>query len=425
MASGTYNREVMTRSQQGIHDIRIRACIEILMMATLLAFMSACATQSYKYERTSSYPVRDRAVTQIQGDFTVSASVPGREEAAAIFGVPLYKRGIQPVWLEIENNSPQRVRFAPTGIDKDYFSPLEVSYMHRKGFTKNARKEMDRRFYNSALPRQIPAGETRAGYVFTNASPGTKSFNIDLFSGHTDHSFAFFVTVPGFIPDHSEVDFYSLYAPSERIDLDQAGLRNALLEQAPSTSDISGQQQGMPVGLVIVGDGIDVLKALLRAGWFESSSQRDEEQLEKAHYLYGRIPDAVFRIQHSKKRERNELYLWLSPMQVDGKPVWLAHITHFIGQRTQLEQAIFGTRIDPDIDDGRSYFLQNVWYSQSLAKAAWLKVREANSIDDTRMDFNGSEYFTDGFMIVAWLSGKPVSLLEVVNLDWDDPPGLQ
>jgi hypothetical protein len=97
MASGTYNREVMTRSQQGIHDIRIRACIEILMMATLLAFMSACATQSYKYERTSSYPVRDRAVTQTQGDFTVSASVPGREEAAAIFGVPLYKRGIQPL----------------------------------------------------------------------------------------------------------------------------------------------------------------------------------------------------------------------------------------------------------------------------------------------------------------------------------------
>jgi len=392
------------------------------MVASLLLFITACATQSYKYERTSSFPVRDRAVTQTQGDFRISASVPGQDEAMAIFGVPLYKRGIQPVWLEIENNSPQRVRFAPTGLDKDYFSPLEVSYMHRKGFTKEARKEMDRRFYNSALPRQIPAGESRAGYVFTHASPGTKSFNIDLFSGGNGYSFAFFVTVPGFTPDHSEVDFASLYAPAERVDLDQEGLRNALLEQALRTSDQSGQKEGMPLGLAIIGDGIDVLKALLRAGWFESSSQRDEEQLAKAHYLYGRVPDAVFRIQHSKKRERNELYLWLSPMRVDGKPVWLAHIAHFIGQRTQLEQAIFGTRIDPDIDDGRNYFLQNVWYSQSLAKAAWLNLGRATPIEDAGVDFNGSEYFTDGFLILAWLSGEPVSQLETVNLEWDDPP---
>jgi len=403
----------------------MRAFIKNLMMAYLLVFMSACATQSYQFERTSSFPVRERAVTQIQGDFRISASVPGEDEAVAIFGVPLYRRGIQPVWLEIENNSSQRVRFAPTGLDRDYFSPLEVSYMHRKGFSKEARAEMDRRFYNSALPRQIPAGESRAGYVFTHTSPGTKSFNIDLFSSGSDFSFAFFITVPGFVPDHSEVDFDSLYTPSERKDLDQEGLRNALLEQVPFTTDRSGQQPGMPLGLVIVGDGIEVLKALLRAGWFESSAQRDEEQLAKAQYLFGRVPDAVFRIQHSKKRERNELYLWMSPMRVDGKPVWLAHITHFIGQRTQLEQAIFGTRIDPDIDDGRNYFLQNVWYSQSLEKVAWLNAGKAISIEGAQVDFNGSEYFTDGFMIIAWLSGEPVSILEATTLNWDDPPFLQ
>ena len=112
-------------------------------------------------------------------------------------------------------------------------------------------------------------------------------------------------------------------------------------------------------------------------------------------------------------------------MRVDGKPVWLAHIAHFIGQRTELEQAIFGTRIDPDIDDGRNYFMQNVWYSQSLAQTAWLNLGRATSIEDARVDFNGSKYFTDGFLILAWLSGEPVSLLETVNLNWDDPPFLQ
>ena len=284
---------------------------------------------------------------------------------------------------------------------------------------------MDKRFHGSALPRQIPAGETRAGYVFTHASPGTKSFNIDLFSANIDHNFAFFVTVPGFVPDHAEVDFKSLYAPSDLLEYDHDGLRRALMESPMATKDQSGQKSGLPVSIVVVGEGIDVLKALLRAGWYESPSIRTEEQLAKAHYLFGRVPDAVFRIQRNKKKDRNELYLWLSPMRVDGKPVWMAQVTHFIGQSTQLEQVLFGTRIDPDIDDGRNYFMQNMWYSQSLEQLAWLAAGKANSVENTRVDFNGSEYFTDGFLIVAWLSGVPVSLLETTNADWDDPPFMQ
>jgi hypothetical protein len=413
---------VINRYRQGISAPHSRKFINLVALLLLLLFVSSCATNSYQYERTSSFPVRERAETQTQGDISISASVPGQDEAQAIFGVPLYKRGIQPVWLEIVNNSPHWVRFAPTGVDRDYFSPLEVAYMHRKGFSKEARAQMDKRFHGSALPRQIPAGETRAGYVFTHASPGTKSFNIDIFSPGADHSFAFFVTVPGFVPDHAEVDFKSLYAQSDLLEYDDDGLRRALMETSMATKDRSGQQSGLPVGIVVVGEGSDVLKALLRAGWYESPSTRTEEQLAKAHYLFGRIPDAVFRIQRNKDKDRNELYLWLSPMRVDGKPVWMAQITHFIGQSTQLEQVLFGTRIDPNIDDGRNYFMQNMWYSQSLEQLAWLAAGKANSVENTRVDFNGAEYFTDGFQIVAWLSGVPVSLLETKNADWDDPP---
>jgi hypothetical protein len=415
----------MTPSRHGTPTPHSRTCFNVLLLALLLLIVSSCATQSYQYERTNSFPVRERAETKTQGDISVLASVPGENEAQAIFGVPLYKRGIQPVWLEIVNNSPHRIRFAPTGVDRDYFSPLEVAYMHRKGFSKEARAQMDKRFHGSALPRQIPAGETRAGYVFTHASPGTKSFNIDLFSANIDHNFAFFVTVPGFVPDHAEVDFKSLYDPSDLLEYDQDGLREALMESPMATKDQSGQKSGLPVSIILVGEGIDVLKALLRAGWYESPSIRTEEQLAKAHYLFGRVPDAVFRIQRNKKKDRNELYLWMSPMRVDGKPVWMAQVTHFIGQSTQLEQVLFGTRIDPDIDDGRNYFMQNMWYSQSLEQLAWLAAGKANSIEDTLVDFNGAEYFTDGFQIVAWLSGVPISLLETTNADWDDPPFMQ
>jgi hypothetical protein len=395
---------------------------QFLFLSILLIVISACATRSYHHENTNSFPIKERAITQIDGHIRVSVSVPGSDEAKAIFGVPVYKRGVQPVWLEIVNNSQDRIRFVPTGLDPVYFSPLEVSYMHRKGFSKEARAQMDKRFHYSAMPRQIPAGETRSGYVFTHTSPGTKSFNIDLIGVNSDYSFAFFVTVPGFVPDHAEVDFKSLYAPEEVNDYDLESFRASLADLPFKTTDQSGQQPGLPIGSIIVGNGIDVLKALLRAGWYEASAVRDTDQLAKAQYLFGRPPDAVFRIKRNSKSDRNELSLWMAPLLVDGESVWLAQITHFIGQKTQLEQVIFGARFDPDIDNGRNYLLQNLWYSQSLRQSAWLARSEATSIQNARTDFNGSEYFTDGHIHLAWLSGQPVSLLETRSLDWDNPP---
>jgi hypothetical protein len=391
----------------------------------MLIALSACATRSYQYTSTKSFPIRERAITQTQEQIAISASVPGSEEAEAIFGIPIYKRGIQAVWLEIVNNSQKRVRFAPTALDPEYFSPLEVAYMHRNGFTKEARAQMDRRLYFSSMPRQIPAGETRSGYVYTHASPGTKSFNIDLFSEDSLYSFAFFIDVPGFVPDHAAVDFDNLYESGEVFDYTLSDLREGLAKIPFTTSDQTGEKPGLPVGLVLVGSGTDLLKALLRAGWHESPKVQDPDQLAKAHYLFGRMPDAVFRIQRTSEKDRNELLLWLAPLRIDGELIWLAQANHFIGQRTQLEQVIFGARFDPNIDEGRDYFMQNIWYSQSMEQMGWIAINEAISIENTQLDFNEAEYFTDGYVNVIWMSGSPISLLKTRRIDWDAPPFTQ
>ena len=178
----------------------------------------------------------------------------------------------------------------------------------------------------------------------------------------------------------------------------------------------------MPVNLVIVGKGLDVLKALLRAGGHEQPSTRDAVDRSTAHCLFGRLPDATFRIGRNIKRERNELYVWQTPMRVDGQPVWMGRVAHLIGQRTQLEQVLFGATIDPDVNEGRNYFLQNIWYSQSLKKIAWLRLGNRSSVDDVQRDFNGAEYFTDGHVVVTWLSGDPISLIETKNAHWDSAP---
>jgi hypothetical protein len=130
----------------------------------------------------------------------------------------------------------------------------------------------------------------------------------------------------------------------------------------------------------------------------------------------------VFRDLGGGARERNELNLWLAPMLIEGKEVWLAQIVHFIGQRTQLEQAIFGARVDPDVDDGRNYLLQTSWYAQSLKQVGWIEGSGSVSIESSRYDFTSLEYFTDGYRVVLWLSGEPVSLLEAVAVDLDEPP---
>ena len=108
--------------------------------------------------------------------------------------MPLYDSGIQPVWLEIRNGTDSRMRYAPVGHGSGLFFPQEVAYVHKSGFSRQGKVEMNRYFYDMGMPRRIPPGESRSGFVFTHARPGTKAFNVDLFGASRDNdvSFTFF-----------------------------------------------------------------------------------------------------------------------------------------------------------------------------------------------------------------------------------------
>jgi len=396
------------------------------IFAILLVFMlAACSTASYKHESFDNFGVKQRAVTQEQGAIRVRASVPGKVEAEQIFGIPIYKRGIQPVWLEITNNSANHARFVLISVDKEYFSPLEVAYMHKKHFSKQGWMDMEEYLYETAMPRLIAAGETVSGFVYTNASAGTKSFNVDVYyTGDKKaeyEEFTFFIEVPGFTPDHAEVDFESLYDASTIRELDSDGLRSALLNLPCCSTNRDGSGQGQPLNIVLVANGLEILQSLLRAGWSETSYERDDNYLNNVNYFFERPPDAVFRKSRGKSKttERNELSLWLTPMRTDGKMVWIAKIKHAIGRRYQINEIFFGSAQDPDVDDGRNFLLQNLWYSQTLEAVAYTKTGKVVPIEDPAVDFNDNTFFTDGVRIVMWLSGDPVSLQDTRNMNWD------
>jgi hypothetical protein len=397
----------------------------LFLTAALLLLATACATRPYHYEPLDAVDFRSRAKTQQSGNLRVTAAVPSAEESKALFGIPVYRRGIQPVWIEVENSSLERVRFAPVGVDRTYFSPLEVAYMHRKLFSKRGHRDMERRFHEIAMPRQIWPGETRSGFVFTHVSPGTKGFNVDLFSTDEDDSFTFFLDVPGFMPDHAEVDFAGLYTPEQIRDYDLAGFRAAQTEIDCCATDQSGTQQGLPLNVLLVGEGEDVLQALLRAGWYERNRAEAPAVVAKEQHWDGRPPDAVFRIARARAGDRNELRVWLAPMRVEGEPVWIGQITHYIGRYTEIGRALLDPRLDPDIDDARNYMVQILWYAQGLRRYAWHDTGQQVDIDAERTDFKGVPYFTNGIRTVLWPSGPPISVLETFRLSWDRPSRLR
>ena len=392
----------------------------ILLIGQLLsvALLGACAGAPYEPVDMAKVPFHDRAVSQSSGSVEVTAAVPGPEEAHALFDLPLYDSGIQPVWLEIDNRSDDWIRYAPVSTDREYFSGQEVAYVHKGAFSGEGRKKMNRYFHEMTMPRRIPPGESRSGFVFTHVDPGTKAFNVDLFgaSREQDLSFTFFINVPAFQPDHSEAYFGELYDPGQIRDLDRDALRAELAGMNHFTQDRSGQVQGLPINVVVIGEPEQVLQALLRSNWVEEPCTASQMAAEQAH-LFGRIADVVFSKKRTASGGRTELRFWLSPLREDGTPVWLVEVTHRIGEGKGK------THLDPDVDDAAAYFVQDMWYGQGLAAYGWVRGQGRVPFDDPGQSFNGEQYFTSGYLAVTWLSGPALTMLDLLALDWDEPPG--
>jgi predicted small lipoprotein YifL len=157
----------------------------IVMALAIAAGLAGCGGKAYLYEPVDSDTFLSRAERKSDGPIHVATAVPGRAETTSMFGIDLYGQGIQPVWLQIENTGDAIARYAPVSTDPEYFAPLEVAYMNRRGYSDAAREAMDARFHNLAMPRYIDPGETRSGFVFTHADFGAKGFNVDVYRAST------------------------------------------------------------------------------------------------------------------------------------------------------------------------------------------------------------------------------------------------
>src|SRR5262245_9487150 len=67
--------------------------------ALILVIALAASCVSYRPRPLDSASFRARGQTKVQESIRVTVAVPSDDEAESLFGVPLAKSGIQPVWL--------------------------------------------------------------------------------------------------------------------------------------------------------------------------------------------------------------------------------------------------------------------------------------------------------------------------------------
>jgi len=409
----------------------------LLAMVVFLILFAGCAA-SFKPKPPDEVPFIKRAQTKQEGGVRVTAAVLTAQESIDKFSANLYRRNIQPVWLEIENTNGEPMWFLPMGLDPAYYTPLETAYLSRFAIRKSDHDELDRYFFNYGMRNYIAPGKAIAGYLFTNLDEGTKAFNVDIVGeDQAIRNFTFFIPVPGIRIDHHDIDWENLYPAAEIVNLDEAGLRAALEKLPCCTTNKKGTEQGDPLNLVVIGDLEDVYYAFIRAGWDETETIYRASILKtirsflfggryryspvSALYVFGRGQDVALQRARSSIHERNHLRLWLTPLRFEGKLVWIGQISRDIGVRF-TRKTITTHKIDPDVDETRSFLIQDLWYSQGLKTFGYVKGVGAAPYAEPRGNLTGDPYFTDGLRAILWVTSQPAAFSEVGWIDWEIPP---
>jgi len=423
--------------------LRLAYGLAILFFVTVFA---SCATLqtggSYQPESVNAVRFRDRAVSKADQDVRVTVAVPTAEEARSLFDVDLINKEIQPVWVKVENHSDQAYYLLSAATDPNYFSPLEVVYALRGGLFGVYRDEMERHFREMTFQNPILPNTAVTGFIYTNLDEGEKVVQIDLIAAERIKFFTFFVQIPGMRVDYRMVDFDTLYPANEIVDVDEDGLRAALETLPCCTSNENGSRFGDPANLVIIGDFKTITAAFARRGWLPAEEtyatavwKTVKSFFFGSRYRYspvsplfyeGRRHDFARQKPRHNIHERNHLRLWYSPLRYQGQPVFIGQVSRDIGVRFTSEAWPPVThKIDPDIDEARFALIEDLIYSQMLAKVGFVKGVGRARPSEPRTNLTGDPYFTDGFRAVMILDQGPIALDQIRSLNWEVPKSFQ
>ena len=357
----------------------------------LLALVTSLGCASFDPHPMQDEPFLSRAHTKQERNVRVTVAALGAEEAERVFGVPLADQGIQPVWVEVENQEKHFLWFVAAGLDPEYYAPNEAAYKSHSTFSAETNEQIDRHFENLALPKLIVAGATASGFVFTNFDEGRKFLTVDLIGMNYAQRFTFAVPVPGFQADSEKVDWATIYAADEIVNYeDEAALREALERWPCCTSNEDGTALGDPVNAVLIGKRGAIAPNFIGQGWHVVEGihagsiwkttksflfgSRYRYSPVSPLYFFGRPQDIGGQKARATIDERNHFRAWLSPITFRGLSVLAFQISRDIGVRfTTKTWNLMTHKIDADVDEARNYLIEDLLYSGGLTKLGWVK----------------------------------------------------
>lgn len=380
-----------------------------LLFIFCLLLMQGCATWQIP-EDIDDESIRSRAFKASMDEVNLKAAVLSTDDSRKIFGTSVNESGIQPVWLEVENNSNQTLWLLRSGTDPSYFSPLEVAWSVHEPFAEKSNAEIDEYFKHLSFEGNIEPGQTRSGIIFTNPHEYIKVFNVDLLG--QQHLFPFTLFLP--IPDDNAIPFSKikdLYKNIQAVNYqDEAVFRNAL-EQLPCCARNSKlSMPDAPINMVLVGEMTNIAASLVRRGF-----RRDVNAADSPQQLYGRSPDHVLRKAGQGGSPANWLRIWQAPVRYQSQPVFLVQAGRPVGGRFVAadDETL---QLHPDVDEARNLVIQDLLYSGGLAKLGYIK--GAGSIDKDSSRSGDATYYTDGLRAVLFFVTRPLTLSDVEILDW-------
>jgi hypothetical protein len=388
------------------------------------------------------------AIGQKRDDLEVRVAVLDGAASRRFFGVPLARRGIQPVWVHVINKSPRPYRLQFVALDPCYFPPLEAAAINHYSGGKRlvgfgvlawlflpvlfllalklfavprANRRMDAFFREHAFRmRPVPPGGEQTGFVFTNLSEGNKVVVIRLLGPDGSKDFNFTVPVDGLKIDHLRREFDTLHSTEELTEVDLPGLGKYLAAAPPATRNARGSRSGDPVNLVIVGDFPIVLGAFC-ARWDETevislstcwktlrafvAGAEYRYSPVSALFLFDRSQDFALQRIRDSINERLHLRLWATPLRFRGQCVWIGQISRDIGVRLTWRTWNLTThRIDPDVDEARDYVIEDLLHIGRLELVGYAEGVGACDPAAPRRNLTGDPYYTDGKRAVVLLS---------------------
>lgn len=407
-----------------------------------------------------------RAQTQENAQAQVTVAVLDAKEANCLFGVPLARHGIQPVYLKIVNRSEKMLRLIPVRIDPNYYTPLEVAATNHFSIAKRlsayglvgwifflpvllllplkvftayrANRRIDEFFGSQGFRlRPIPPGGESQGFVFTSFDVGTKIIHVSLRATNdmltiaknrfesgdakdADVEFTFSVPVPGIAADYLHRDFETVHAQSAIVECDATTLAKRLNDMPPATRDAKSLRSGDPVNLVVIGN-FDTLLGAFVARWDESEvvtlatcwkttrafllgSQYRYSPVSPL-YLFGRSQDIALQRSRRSINERLHLRLWITPLCFQGQSVWVGQVSRDIGVRFTTKTWNLTThRVDPDVDEARDYVIEDLAEAGRIEAVSYVDGVGACDALSPRHNLTGDPYFTDGKRAVILLS---------------------